>query len=272
LPLQIKTPCTVSLLDVILTAIVEGITEFLPISSTGHMILLSYLLGNHEDEFTKTFEIFIQLGAILAIVALYARRFLLKPEIYLKLFVAFLPSGVFGFLLYKIIKSYLFNHWVVAVSLIVGGVILIWLDKRLHLGEPNDEELSNMSYKKALYIGFFQCLSMIPGVSRAAATIIGGMSNGLSKKSAAEFSFLLAIPTMAAASGYDLLKFEGTISAEQWQQLAIGFILAFITAIFAVKWFVSLLNRHGFTGFGYYRIVVGVLFLVFAMIKGGGLN
>jgi len=254
----------VTLLHAILTAIVEGITEFLPVSSTGHMILLSQLLGNGESEFTKTFEIFIQLGAILAIVFLYARKFLFQPGIYLKLFVAFLPSGVFGFLLYKIIKTYLFNAWVVAAMLILGGVVLIFVDKWLKPGKAGPEELTGMPFKKALYIGLFQCLSMVPGVSRAAATIIGGMFNGLSKKSAAEFSFLLAIPTMAAASGYDLLKFEGTISPEQWQLLAIGFVVAFFTAIVAVKWFVSLLTNHGFAGFGYYRIVIGLLFLVFA--------
>jgi undecaprenyl-diphosphatase len=265
-PLPFTKHKTLNLLDAILTAIVEGITEFLPISSTGHMILLSYLLGNHNDEFTKTFEIVIQLGAILAIVALYARRFLLKPVIYLKLFVAFLPSGVFGFLLYKIIKTYLFNHWVVAASLIVGGIILILLDKRLHLGEPRPNELDDLTFSQALKVGFFQCLSIIPGVSRAAATIIGGMANGLSKKSAAEFSFLLAIPTMAAASGYDLIKFEGTISSEQWKLLAVGFVMAFLTAIVAVKWFVKLLEKHGFTGFGWYRIIIGILFLLFAWL------
>ncbi len=254
-----------TLLDTILTAIVEGVTEFLPVSSTGHMILLSYLLGNEEDEFTKTFEIFIQLGAILAIVFLYARRFLFNFQVYLKLFVAFLPSAVFGFILYEIIKTYLFNHWVVAVSLIVGGVILIWLDRRMQPVEQTADELSNISYKKVLYIGLFQCLSMVPGVSRAAATIIGGMANGLSKKSAAEFSFLLAVPTMAAASGYDLFKFEGTITGEQWQLLAIGFVVAFVTAYIAVEWFVNILSRHGFTGFGYYRIVVGLLFILFAL-------
>ncbi|TAK41704.1 MAG: undecaprenyl-diphosphate phosphatase [Saprospiraceae bacterium] len=253
-----------TLLHAVLTAIVEGITEFLPVSSTGHMILLSHLLGNGESEFTKTFEIFIQLGAILAIVFLYARKFLLQPGIYLKLFVAFLPSGVFGFLLYKIIKTYLFNAWVVAAMLILGGVVLIFVDKWLKPGKPDSEELTGMPFKKALYIGLFQCLSMVPGVSRAAATIIGGMFNGLSKKSAAEFSFLLAIPTMAAASGYDLLKFEGVISPEQWQLLGTGFVVAFFTAIVAVKWFVSLLTNHGFAGFGYYRIVIGLLFLVFA--------
>lgn len=253
-----------TLIDAILTAIVEGITEFLPISSTGHMILLSHLLGNGENEFTKTFEIFIQLGAILAIVFLYARKFLFQPGIYLKLFVAFLPSGVFGFLLYKTIKAYLFNAWVVAVALILGGVVLVLLDKRLKAGTPQPEELTEMPFKKALLIGFFQCLSMVPGVSRAAATIIGGMLNGLSKKSAAEFSFLLAIPTMAAASGYDLLKFEGAISPEQWQFLGIGFAVAFFTAVIAVKWFVSLLTKHGFAGFGYYRILVGLLFIAYA--------
>ncbi len=252
-------------LDAILTAILEGLTEFLPISSTGHMILLSYLLGNGEDEFTKTFEIFIQLGAILAIVFLYARKFLLKPQIYFKLFVAFLPSAILGFLFYTFIKTYLFNHWVVAISLILGGVVLIIIDKWLHTQEEEDSgDLSEISYRTALFIGLFQVISMIPGVSRAAATIIGGMVNGMSKKRAAEFSFLLAIPTMAAASGYDLLKFEVTITSEQWGLLMLGFVVSFITAIGAVIWFVKLLERHGFEGFGWYRIGIGLLFLLFA--------
>ncbi|MBK9017171.1 MAG: undecaprenyl-diphosphate phosphatase [Saprospiraceae bacterium] len=254
-----------SIIDAILTAIVEGLTEFLPVSSTGHMILLNQLLGNGEDEFTKTFEIVIQLGAIMAIVLLYAKRFLLQFDIYLKLFVAFLPSAVLGFLFYKIIKTYLFNHWVVATSLIVGGIVLIILDKRMGSSiEQTDDELANISFKQAFLIGCFQVISMVPGVSRAAATIIGGMFNGLSKKSAAEFSFLLAIPTMAAASGYDLLKFEGSITGDQWTMIAIGFVVAFLTAVIAVKWFVKLLDKHGFTGFGWYRIVIGVLFLLFA--------
>ncbi|MBK7342017.1 MAG: undecaprenyl-diphosphate phosphatase [Saprospiraceae bacterium] len=254
-----------TILHAILIAILEGLTEFLPISSTGHMILLSHLLGYGEDDFTKTFEIFIQLGAILAIVFLYARKFLLKPEIYYKLFIAFLPSAVLGFLFYKIIKTYLFNHWVVAISLILGGVVLIVIDKRLHASQADDQaDLSQLSYRTALFIGIFQVISMIPGVSRAAATIIGGMANGLSKKQAAEFSFLLAIPTMAAASGYDLLKFEGTITGDQWGLLILGFVVAFITAIGAVIWFVKLLERYGFAGFGWYRIGIGVLFLLFA--------
>ncbi len=253
-----------SLFDAILTAIVEGLTEFLPISSTGHMILLNYLLGNHEDAFTSTFEIVIQLGAIMAIVLLYAKRFIFKFDIYLKLFVAFLPSAVLGALLYKIIKGYLFNHWVVATSLILGGIVLIFIDRWVHHGEQSEEELDNISYKQAFFIGCFQCISMVPGVSRAAATIIGGMVNGLSKKSAAEFSFLLAIPTMMAASAKDLYEFEGTISNDQWGTIAIGFVVAFLTAIVAVKWFVKLLEKHGFMGFGWYRIVIGVLFLLFA--------
>jgi undecaprenyl-diphosphatase len=190
-----------SILDAILTAIVEGLTEFLPISSTGHMILLNSILGNGEDEFTKTFEIVIQLGAIMAIVLLYARRFITKWDIYLKLFVAFLPAAALGFLFHDFIKEKLFNHWVVAISLILGGIVLILLDRILKPTEQTPEELTNISYKQSLFIGCFQCLAMVPGVSRAAATIIGGMFNGLSKKSAAEFSFLLAIPTMFAASG-----------------------------------------------------------------------
>ncbi len=254
-----------SIIDAILTAIVEGLTEFLPVSSTGHMILLNQLLGNGEDEFTKTFEIVIQLGAIMAIVLLYAKRYIFQFEIYLKLLVAFLPSAVLGFLFYKIIKTYLFNHWVVATSLIVGGIVLIILDKRMRpSAEQAADELANVSFKQAFFIGLFQCVSMVPGVSRAAATIIGGMFNGLSKKSAAEFSFLLAIPTMFAASGYDLLKFEGSITFDQWTMIAVGFVVAFLTAIVAVKWFVKLLDKHGFAGFGWYRIVIGVLFLLFA--------
>jgi undecaprenyl-diphosphatase len=256
-----------SILDAILTAIVEGLTEFLPISSTGHMILLNSILGNGEDEFTKTFEIVIQLGAIMAIVLLYARRFITKWDIYLKLFVAFLPAAALGFLFHDFIKEKLFNHWVVAISLILGGIVLILLDRILKPTEQTPEELTNISYKQSLFIGCFQCLAMVPGVSRAAATIIGGMFNGLSKKSAAEFSFLLAIPTMFAASGYDLLKFEGTISNEQWTTIGIGFVVAFLTAIVAVKWFVKLLEKHGFAGFGWYRIAIGVLFLVFAYFQ-----
>ncbi len=256
-----------SILDAILTAIVEGLTEFLPISSTGHMILLNSILGNGEDEFTKTFEIVIQLGAIMAIVLLYARRFITQWDIYLKLFVAFLPAAALGFLFHDFIKEKLFNHWVVAISLILGGMVLILLDRILKPTEQTPEELTNISYKQSLFIGCFQCLAMVPGVSRAAATIIGGMFNGLSKKSAAEFSFLLAIPTMFAASGYDLLKFEGTISNEQWTTIGIGFVVAFLTAIVAVKWFVKLLEKHGFAGFGWYRIAIGVLFLVFAYFQ-----
>ncbi|MBI1224954.1 MAG: undecaprenyl-diphosphate phosphatase [Bacteroidetes bacterium] len=253
-----------SIIDTILTAIVEGLTEFLPISSTGHMILLNAVLGNGEDEFTKTFEVVIQLGAIMAIVLLYARRFITQWDIYAKLLVAFLPAAVLGFLFHDFIKEKLFNHWVVAISLIVGGVVLILLDRIIKPKEETPEELTNISYKQSLLIGCFQCLAMVPGVSRAAATIIGGMFNGLSKKSAAEFSFLLAIPTMFAASGYDLLKFEGTISGGQWTMIGIGFVIAFLTALLAVKWFVKLLEKHGFTGFGWYRIAIGLLFLIFA--------
>ncbi|MBK7338783.1 MAG: undecaprenyl-diphosphate phosphatase [Saprospirales bacterium] len=253
-----------SLIDVILTAIVEGITEFLPISSTGHMILLNHLLGDGDDYFSRTFIVFIQLGAILAIVLLYARRFLFNIGVYFRLFVAFLPSAIVGFLLFDFIKTHLFNPMVVAWALIIGGVILIILDKRLPQRDPEADELSDMTYRRAFFIGLFQCLSVIPGVSRAAATMIGGMTKGLSKKGAAEFSFLLAIPTMAAATGYDLLKFEGHLSFLQWEYLGIGFVVAFLTALLVVKWFVHLLDKHGFSIFGYYRIVVGVIFILFA--------
>lgn len=253
-----------SLIDAILIAIVEGITEFLPISSTGHMILLNHWLRGEDDYFSRTFIVFIQLGAILAIVSLYAKRFLFEPKIYFRLFVAFLPSAIVGFLLFDFIKTYLFNPMVVAWALIIGGIILIILDKRLPQRDPEADELSDISYKRAIFIGLFQCLSMIPGVSRAAATMIGGMSNGLSKKGAAEFSFLLAIPTMAAATGYDLLKFDHKLTFEEWEFLGIGFVIAFLTAFVVVKWFVHLLEKHGFSIFGYYRIAVGVIFILFA--------
>jgi undecaprenyl-diphosphatase len=247
----------------IVIAIVEGLTEFVPVSSTGHMILVSFLFNISEEEFTKTYQIFIQLGAILAIVFLYFRKFIQGLDIYFKLAVAFLPTGILGLLFYSIVKTYLFNHWIVATSLIVGGIVLIYFDRTHVPRESDDHDLSDITYKKAFFIGLIQSLSMIPGVSRSAATIIGGMALGLTKKHAAEFSFLLAVPTMMAAAGYDLYRFEGSLTLQQIQVLAVGFFVAFFTSIVAVKAFLALLQRYGFKYFGFYRILIGVLFILF---------
>ncbi|MEB2786050.1 undecaprenyl-diphosphate phosphatase [Algoriphagus persicinus] len=247
----------------IIIAIIEGLTEFLPVSSTGHMILASAAMNIHEDEFVKTFEIFIQLGAILAIALMYMKRFLQGINIYLKLLAAFVPTAIIGLLAYDYIKAYLFNPIVVSVSLIVGGIILIFIDKKVVNTETKVAEVEDISYKNAFFIGLFQCLSMVPGTSRAAATIIGGVFNGLDKKQATEFSFLLAVPTMMAASGYDLLKTDLIFTYNQLSLLGIGTVVAFITAWFAVKLFLKFVSKNGFTAFGYYRIVIGILFLIF---------
>jgi undecaprenyl-diphosphatase len=252
-----------SLFQSIIIAIVEGLTEFLPISSTGHMILASAAMGIHEDEFVKTFEVFIQLGAILAIALMYVKRFFRGLNIYFKLLAAFLPTAVVGLLAYDYIKLYLFNPVVVSVTLILGGVILIFIDKWVVKQETSLADVEDISYKNAFFIGLCQCLSMVPGTSRAAATIIGGVFNGLDKKQATEFSFLLAVPTMIAAGGYDLYKSDLAFDEAQITMLAVGFVVAFISAWIAVKIFLKYVSNHGFTAFGWYRIALGILFLIF---------
>lgn len=251
-----------SLFEIIILGIVEGLTEFLPVSSTGHMILVSAALGFHETEFLKTFEISIQIGAILAIVFLYYERLLQGMTIYYKLAAAFVPTGVLGFFAYKTIKSLLFNPLVVSISLILGGVVLIVVDKWVEKRASAHSDLEEIPWKNALAIGFLQSISMIPGVSRAAATIIGGVLNGFDKKQAMEFSFLLALPTMAAATAYDLLKSASAIQSEELMTLSLGLAIAFVSAFFAVKGFVKYVERFGFRHFGYYRIVIGLLFLL----------
>jgi len=247
----------------IILAIIEGLTEFLPVSSTGHMILASAVMHIHENEFVKTFEVAIQLGAILAIALMYFKRFLQGIDIYLKLIVAFIPTAIIGFLAYDFIKAYFFSPLVVAISLIVGGIILIWIDRKVVARKSIYAVPEDISYKNAFFIGLFQCLSMIPGTSRAAATIIGGVFNGFDKKQATEFSFLLAIPTMMAATGYDLLKTPVEFTDHQFMLLGVGLVLAFISAWIAVRVFLKIVDNYGFKHFGYYRIVIGVLFLIF---------
>lgn len=254
-----------SLFDSIVLGIIEGLTEFLPVSSTGHMILGAKVL-DISGEFLKTFEISIQLGAILAIVLMYARRFLQGFTIYFKLGVAFLPTGIVGILAYKTIKAYLFNPYVVSVALVVGGIVLILADKKVVARESRYPSLESLSYKNSFLIGLIQCISMIPGVSRAAATILGGVFNGLDKKQAMEFSFLLAVPTMCAATGYDLIKTPVSFTSGEYLLLGVGLVVAFVTAWAAVKVFVRLVEHYGFKYFGYYRIAVGLLFLLFALL------
>ncbi|MFN3529567.1 MAG: undecaprenyl-diphosphate phosphatase [Bacteroidia bacterium] len=254
--------------EAVIIAIVEGLTEFLPVSSTGHMILVSSLMGIHDDDFVKSFEVVIQLGAILAVLVLYYKRFLVSIDIYLKLFVAFLPTGAVGFLAYKTIKAYLFNPLTVSLSLILGGIVLILLDRWTERKASRYQEIEDISYLDAFKIGVIQCLSMIPGVSRSAATIFGGVYAGFNRVQAAEFSFLLAIPTMFAATGYDILKNRELFTSDGTAMMLLGALVAFVVAIVAVKAFISFLTRYGFKHFGYYRIVVGLLFLAYAYFTG----
>ncbi len=244
--------------EVIVIAIVEGLTEFLPVSSTGHMILTEKLLGLESTEVSRLFIVNIQFGAILSVVVLYWRRFFQRLDFYYKLFVAFLPAALFGFLLGNWLDSLLSSALVVAIALLVGGVFLIFVD-RVFQQTADDQQVT---YRKALIIGLFQCLAMIPGVSRSAATIVGGMSQKLNRTVAAEFSFFLAVPTMFAASAYKLIKNYEIMNPDNLALLLVGNAVAFLVAMGAIKFFISYLTRHGFRLFGYYRIIVGTMILI----------
>ena len=251
-------------LQAVVLAIIEGITEFLPISSTGHMIIASSFFGIAHDDFTKLFTIVIQLGAILSVVVLYFKRFFQTLDFYFKLLVAFIPAVVFGLLFSKKIDALLENPVTVAVSLVLGGIILLKVDDWFTNNEES-QTTENITYPTALKIGLFQCLAMIPGVSRSGASIIGGMSQKLSRKTAAEFSFFLAVPTMLGATVkkcYDYYKEGFVLSHDQINLLIIGNFLAFIVAMLAIKSFIGYLSKHGFKMFGYYRIVAGLAILI----------
>ena len=253
------------IIQTIILGIVEGITEFLPISSTGHLILANKLLGLLQTEFAKTFEIAIQGGAILSVVVLYWKAFLNK-EIIKRLFVAFLPTAILGFLLYKIIKGYLLNSEIIVLwALLLGGIVLILLE--LFFKSKQKENLIdstlNISYKKCFLIGCFQSLAMVPGVSRSGATIMGGLLSNISRKTIVEFSFLLAVPTMIAATGYDLLKSGANFSVNQVWILLVGMLISFVVALLAIKFLIKFVQRYSFIGFGVYRIILALLFLIF---------
>ena len=270
------------IIQTIIIAIVEGLTEFLPVSSTGHMIIAQNLLGVESTPFVKAFTIIIQFGAILSVVCLYWDRFfklnhtpapagstawhkfLHKWDFYWKLLVAFIPAAVIGLLAKKtgLIDRFLESVEVVAVMLVVGGIFMLFCDKLFNKGS---EEVK-LTDRKAFNIGLFQCIAMIPGVSRSMATIVGGMAQNLSRRKAAEFSFFLAVPTMAAATGLDVLEvlFDGEVNwatpSNLWL-LLLGCVVAFIVALLAMKWFVAFLTKYGFKAFGWYRILVGGLIL-----------
>ena len=252
-----------SVIEAIILAIVEGLTEFLPVSSTGHMIIASSLMGMSSSPFVKTFTVAIQLGAILSVVVLYWKRFFQTMDFYFKLFVAFLPAVVIGLLLNDFIDQLLERVEVVAVMLILGGIVFLFVDK---LFQKNEEDgLSSVSYPTAFKIGMFQTIAMIPGVSRSAATILGGLTQQLTKKMAAEFSFFLAVPTMFAATAYKLLKFYKDGNAFGQQELLlllVGNLVAFVVGMIAIKSFINFLTKHGFKVFGYYRIVLGLIILM----------
>lgn len=286
----------------IIIAIVEGLTEFLPVSSTGHMIIAEKILGVNSDEFVKAFTVIIQFGAILSVVCLYfkrffvmnkikifdkeavngmssskkiltyAKRFIYKYDFYWKLLVAFIPAGVLGFIFSDMIDELLESVAVVAVMLILGGVLMLFVDKWFDRKDTNVKVTEPRAFK----IGLYQCIAMIPGVSRSMATIVGGMQQGLTRKVAAEFSFFLAVPTMFAATAYKLLKLiinpsNRDLLMANLDVLIIGNIVAFIVAIIAIKFFISFITRYGFKAFGYYRIIVGVTILIL-LISGVGLE
>lgn len=259
-----------SIFEAIVIAIVEGITEFLPVSSTGHMIIASSILGIASDDFTKLYEVAIQLGAILSVVVLYRKKFfpLNRWQFYLKLMVAVIPALLLGALFADKIDALLESTLTVAITLLAGGIVLLFIDKLFQQSTIENEE--GISLGRAFVIGCWQCLAMIPGVSRSASSIIGGMQQKLSRSLAAEFSFFLAVPTMAAATGYKLLKAwkdhpDMLTNSHNLMILAIGNVVAFVVALLAIRFFIGFVQKFGFRLFGWYRIIAGAILLVLVL-------
>jgi len=252
------------LIQAIVLAIIEGLTEFLPVSSTGHMIIASSFFGIAQDDFTKLFTIVIQLGTILSVVVLYFKRFFQSIDFYFKLLVAFIPAVVLGLFLSDFIDGLLENPITVAVSLVIGGIVLLKVDEWFQPSD-NPDVAEKISYGTAFKIGMFQCLAMIPGVSRSGASIVGGMSQKLTRTTAAEFSFFLAVPTMLGATVkkcYDYYEAGLVLSDKQINLLIIGNVVGFVVALIAIKSFIGFLSRNGFKVFGYYRIIAGIALLL----------
>jgi undecaprenyl-diphosphatase len=249
----------------ILIGIIEGVTEFLPISSTGHQILATHLLGIPQTEFLKSFEIIIQLGAILAVLMFYWRSFL-DIELLKKLFVAFVPTGIIGLTFYKLFKTYLLgNETIVLGALFLGGIVLIAFEYWHDEATATVHDVRSITYLQALFIGLFQAIAIVPGVSRSAATIIGGLWLGLGRVTIVEFSFLLAVPTMAAATGLDLIKNAKLFSADQAGVLSIGFVVSFVVAAASIRWLLAFVRGHNFVYFGIYRIILALVFFFFIL-------
>lgn len=254
-----------TIFQTIVLGIVEGVTEFLPVSSTGHMVLASHLLGVVQTSFVKSFEIIIQLGAIAAVAVSYWRKLLTEREINKRILIAFIPTGLLGFLFYSFVKQYLLgSREVTVLALFVGGVLMIvferWFLRKPRTDNPHVLSLNDLSYPRCFALGMIQAIAMIPGVSRSASTILGGMAIGLSRVEATEFSFLVATPTLLAASGLDLVKSGFSFSAQEWMLLGLGFLVAFFSATVAISWFMRYLRSHTLTAFGVYRILVAIVF------------
>lgn len=261
-----------TLFEALILALIEGLTEFLPVSSTGHIIIATAFLGIESTAFIKLFTVAIQLGTILSVVVLYFKRFFKSWEFYFKLLVAFLPAVVFGLLFNDVIDEMLESPMVVAISLVLGGIILLFVDKWFNNAEIDNSD--DISYARALRIGLYQCLAMIPGVSRSGASIVGGMSQKLTRKAAAEFSFFLAVPTMFGATAKKLLDFfkdGGQLSSHEINMLIVGNVVGFIVAILAIKSFIGFLTKHGFKWFGWYRIIIGGI-LIILLLSGYSLS
>jgi len=255
-----------NILQALILSAVEGISEFLPISSTGHMILAADILKIAQSSFVKDFEIIIQLGAILAIVVLYWSTLFKSVEVWKRIIVAFIPTGIIGLLLFKIVKNYLLgNLYVTLVSLLVGGIILIALELIYKEKEHHIDDIAKMTLPKAFVIGLFQSIAIIPGVSRSAATIVGALFLGTKRKAAAEFSFILAVPTMLAATGLDLIKTNFAYTPNEWLMLVAGFLGAFIVALISVKLFLKYVQRNNFIIFGVYRVIAAILFYLIVL-------
>ncbi len=257
-----------SFLEAFIIALVEGLTEFLPVSSTGHMMIATALLGMKATPFVKLFTVAIQFGAILSVVVMYFKRFFKSIDFYLKLIVAFIPAAIAGIFLGDQIDALLENVFGVAIALFFGGIILLFVDKWFAKNSLDKEE--DITTLKAFKIGVFQCIALFPGISRSGATIVGGMSQKLTRKNAAEFSFFLAVPTMFAATAKKLLDFykEGlSLDSHEISLLVFGNAVAFVVAILAIKFFIGMLNKNGFKAFGWYRIVAGAILIILFLLK-----
>ena len=255
-------------LQALILGIVEGLSEFLPISSTAHLRLVSEWLGVANGDFSKSFDIFIQLGAILAVLVVYLKTIWQRPRIILKLAAAFIPTAIIGLIAYPFIKGQLLDSfWLMAFTLGLGGLFLLWFESRYKAEKATIKDVDQITYQQAVLIGLCQAVAVVPGVSRSAATIIGGLALGLSRSVIVEFSFLLALPTMLAATGLDLLKSSWSFGRPEIIALAVGLLAAFVTAWISVKWLLNFVQHRDFKPFGWYRIALALVVMAYLLIR-----